>query len=116
VDVTQVYAVLTDLNGLPFVCTWNHFDYGKVKPADDYIYRFDLDPVTRLERTEVVSGKEADPMKARLCKAAATGSGLERGQDSALCHDLIKPKPERKPVTTPPANNRGQSVPPGARH
>jgi hypothetical protein len=33
-----------------------------------------------------------------------------------LCQINEKPKPERRPVTTPPANNRGQSVPPGARH
>jgi hypothetical protein len=116
VDLTQVYAFLTDLNGLPFVCTWNHFDYGKVKPADDFIYRFDLDPVTRLERTEVVSGKEADAMKLRLCKASSTAPGIARGQDSTLCQQLIKPKPERRPVTTPPANNHGQSLPPGAHH
>jgi hypothetical protein len=116
VDVTQVNAVLTDLDGHPFICTWNHFDYGKVKPPDDFIYRFDLDPVTRLERTAVISGKDAEPIKLRLCKAPATISGLARGQDSTLCQSLIKPKAERKPVTTPPANNRGRSVPPAARH
>jgi hypothetical protein len=27
---------------------------------------------------------------------------------------LIKPIPEHKPVTTPPANNHGQSAPPRA--
>ena len=116
VDLTQINAILTDLNGHPFICTWNHFDYGKVKPVDDFIYRFDLDPVTRLERTAVISGKDADPMKLRLCRAPATVPGVARGQDSALCQQLVKPRAERKPVTTPPANNRGQSVPPGARH
>jgi hypothetical protein len=116
VDLTQVYAVLTDLNGHPFICTWNHFDYGKVKAPEDFIYRFDLDSVTRLERTSVVSGKDADPMKLRLCHAPDATPGLARGQGSALCDQLIKPRVERKPVTTPPANNHGQSVPPGAHH
>jgi hypothetical protein len=116
VDLTQIYAILTDLNGLPFVCTWNHFDYGKEKPADDFIYRFDLDPVTRLERTAVISGKAADAMKLRLCRAPSTGLGVARGQDAVLCQQLVRPRVERKPVTTPPANNRGQSVPPGAHH
>jgi hypothetical protein len=116
VDLTQVYAVLTDLNGHPFVCTWNHFDYGKEKPPEDFIYRFDLDSFTRLERTAVISGKDADAMKLRLCRASDGVPGQARGQDSALCQQLAKPRVERKPVTTPPANNRGQSVPPGARH
>jgi hypothetical protein len=116
VDLTQINAILTDLNGHPFICTWNHFDYGKQKPPEDFIYRFDLDPVTRLERTAVISGKDADPIKLRLCKVPSTIPGVARGQDSALCQQLVKPKAERKPVTTPPANNRGQSVPPGARH
>ena len=116
VDLTQINAILTDFDGHPFICTWNHFDYGKVKPPEDFIYRFDLDPVTRLERTAVISGKDADPMKLRLCRAPATVPGVARGQDSALCQQLVKPRAERKPVTTPPANNRGQSVPPGARH
>ncbi|MGD0891181.1 MAG: hypothetical protein ABR923_06580 [Terracidiphilus sp.] len=116
VELTQIDAVLNDLDGHPFICTWNHFDYGKAKPADDFIYRFDLDPVTRLERTAVISGKDADPIKLRLCRAPATASGLARGQDSAVCQQLIKPRVERRPVTTPPANNHGQSVPPGAHH
>jgi len=51
-------------------------------------------------------------MKLRLCRAPATVPGVARGQDSALCQQLVKPRAERKPVTTPPANNRGQSVPP----
>ena len=95
--------------------TWNHFDYGKQKPPEDFIYRFDVDSVTRLERTAVISGKDADPMKLRLCRAPDGVPGQARGQDSALCQQLVKPRVERKPVTTPPANNRGQSVPPRAK-
>jgi hypothetical protein len=36
--------------------------------------------------------------------------GLERGQDSELCQELLNARTQRKPVTTPPANNRGQSA------
>jgi len=116
VTLTQVYAILTDFDGREFAGTWNHFDYGKQKPPEDFIYRYDLEPFSRLERTQVQSGKEGDALELRLCRAPDAVPGLARGQDSALCQGLVKPRVERKPVTTPPANNRGHALPAGARH
>jgi len=116
VDWTQVYAGLAEPNGRAFICTWSHFDYGKDKMAEDVVYRFDLDPVSGLERTQLLGGKDADAMKLRVCRAGDALPGLARGQDSQLCQQLVNPRPARKPVTTPPANNRGKSTPPGARH
>lgn len=115
VALTQVYAALPDADGREFVAAWRHLDYGKQKPPEDFIYRFDLEPISHLDRTQRVSGKDAEAIKQRLCLAQDSGSGLARGQDSPLCQPYAKRRPERKPVTTPPANNRGQSVPPGAR-
>jgi len=114
-DWTQVYAVLNEPNGRELVGTWSHFDYGKQKPPEDFIYRYDLDPFSGLERMQLLSGKEAEAMKQRLCGAQNPVPGLMRGQDSLLCQQTLKARVERKPVTTPPANNRGQSAPPGAR-
>jgi hypothetical protein len=118
VALTQVYAVLNELNGRQVLGTWSHFDYGKLKPAEDVVYRYDLDPYSKLERTQLLRGKEAVAMKQQLCGEpnAALDSGLARGQDSALCQQTVPPRSERRPVTTPPANNHGRSVPPGARH
>ena len=113
---TQVYAGLAEPNGRELIGTWNHFDYGKQKDADDFVYRYDLDPFSGLERTQLLSGKDADAMKLRLCSTEGSLPGLARGQDSPLCQPIAKPRQERKPVTTPPANNHGQSVPPGSRH
>lgn len=115
VKLTQIYAVLTELNGLDLMATWSHYDYGKQKDPDDYLYRYDADPFSGLERAQLLSGKDADAMKQRLCSAAGDSQGRTRGQDSALCQDLLHAKPERKPVTTPPANNKGRSVPPGTK-
>jgi hypothetical protein len=95
--------------------TWNHFDYSKNKDADDFVYRYDLDPLSGLERTQLISGKDAEVMKSRLCNPQGALPGLARGQDSPLCQPYVKPRVDRKPVTTPPANNRGRSVPPGSR-
>jgi hypothetical protein len=96
------------------VGTWNHFDYGKEKPPEDFVYRYDVDPLSRLDRTQLLSGKDSEAIKLRVCRAGEVLPGLARGQDSPLCQALVNPRPERKPVTTPPANNRGKSKPPGS--
>jgi len=117
---TEVYAVMSEPNGRQFVGTWSHFDYGQQKPAEDSVYRYEVDPQSGLERMELLSGPPAEAMKLRVCRAedagAGTGQGMARGQASALCRQLLKPAVERKPVTTPPANNHGRSAPPTARH
>jgi hypothetical protein len=115
VIVGQVYAVLPALDGGEYLATWSHFDFGKQKPAEDYVYRYDRDPFRGLERIQVLSGKDAEAMKDRLCNAQAQTSGLARGQDSDLCQQRLHPRAERKPVTTPPANNKGRSFPPGTK-
>jgi len=114
VNLTRVYAILPGPSGRELVGAWNHFDYGKEKPAEDFVYRYDLDAVSNLERTQLLSGKEAEAMKQRLCSFQGTGS-VARGQDSALCQQTVHPRAERRPTTTPPPNNQGRSVPPGSR-
>ncbi|HEY2468050.1 MAG TPA: hypothetical protein VGI45_09430 [Terracidiphilus sp.] len=113
---SQVYAVMSDSNGHETLGTWNHIDYGKEKPAEDLIYRYDLDPATDMERSQLLSGRDAASMKDRLCRAQDAVPGLFRGQDSPQCQTGQKPHYERKPVTTPPPNNQGQSRPPAAHH
>jgi hypothetical protein len=115
VALTQVYALLNEPNGRQLMGTWSHIDHGKDKPEDS-LFRYDLSPINGMERTQLLSGKEAEQMKQRLCGAQVLISGLARGQDSALCQQFMKPASVRKPVTTPPANNHGQSLPPPARH
>jgi hypothetical protein len=115
VEVTQMYAVLAQPDGQEFLATWSHYDYGKQKPPEDYIYRYDIDPFNAVERTEFVTHKDADVMKQRLCSAQALASNVARGQQSDLCQQLLHPRAERRPVTTPPPNAQGRSTPPGVR-
>jgi hypothetical protein len=116
VTLTQLYARLNEPSGRQLLATWNHFDYGKQKDAEDFVYRYDLDPFSNLERTQMLSGKDAESMKQRLCNAPSTDVGLTRGQDTPLCQPyLTRARVERRVVTTPPANNHGQSSPPGSR-
>lgn len=115
---SQVYAVISDPgNGHEILGLWNHIDYGKEKSAEDFVYRYDVDSTTDIERNQFLSGRDAAHMKDRLCGAQDAVPGLFRGQDSPLCQSAPqKPHYERKPVTTPPANNQGQSRPPGSRN
>jgi hypothetical protein len=113
--VTHVYAALAEPDGRQLVGTWNHFDYGKQKPAEDFVFRYDLDSFSGLERTQLLSGKEAEAMKQRLCLTQGGAGGLARGQDSALCEQTAHPRTERRPTTSPPPNNQGRSVPPKSR-
>jgi hypothetical protein len=96
VNVTQVYALMADPNGHELVGTWSHFDYGKQKPPEDYIYQYDVDPWTGLDRTQFLNGKQGDAMKRRLCLASDVVSGLAKGQDSALCQQTLGRQPQRK--------------------
>jgi hypothetical protein len=116
VTLTQLYALLAEPNGRQLMATWSRIDHGPNEDAVDSVYRYDLDPFSGLERTQLLSGKEAESMKQRLCTAQSDPPGLARGQDSSLCQQTVKQRPERRPVTTPPGNNRGQSQPPRARH
>jgi hypothetical protein len=116
VTLTQLYALLAEPNGRQFMATWSHIDHGPDEDAVDSVYRYDLDPFSGIERTQLLSGKEAESMKQRLCPAQSPAPGLARGQDSSLCQQTVKQRPERRPVTTPPGNNHGQSQPPKARH
>jgi hypothetical protein len=112
VNLTQVYAALPEPNGVEMLSTWAHYDYGTQKDPEDYVFRYDIDPLSGLDRTELLSGKDAAAMKQRLCSMQTAPGVVARGQDSQLCQQSVHPLPERKPVTTPPANNKGRSVPP----
>ncbi len=113
---TQVYAEMSSGSGLAELCTWNHFDFGKQKQPSDTIFCYDVDPFSRLDRTLEVTGREnEEAMELRLCRGQDTVQGVARGQDSALCEQLLNKQPQRKPATTPPANNLGRSSPPGSR-
>ncbi len=106
--------MLAQPDGQQYLATWLHYDYGKQKPADDFIYRFGVDPFNAVERTEIMTHQQAEDMMPKLCAAQGAASGMARGQDGQTCQPTAKSKPERRPVTTPPPNAQGRSVPPGS--
>jgi hypothetical protein len=95
------YAILADPNGHEIVGTWNHFDYGKPKQPEDYVYQYDVDAFSGLERTQLLNGKDADALKRRICSAGDAVTGLARGQDSPLCQQAPKSTPARKSSRKP---------------
>jgi hypothetical protein len=121
---TQIYGLLTEPPGRNVLATWSHYDYGKSKPPEDYVYEYSVDPSSGLEQTQRLSELHAGEMEQRLCKANPGGADpalaeLARGQDSAVCRELVpkdaKGRTMRRPTTTPPPNNHGQSSPPPAK-
>ena len=107
---TQVYALMSGAENHAYLATWNHFEYGNKRQPSDTIFRYDVDSMTGLERTVELTREDAEAMKLRLCRGQDNIQGLERGQDSLVCQQLLGTQPQRRPVTTPPANNRGQSA------
>jgi hypothetical protein len=93
---SEAYAVLADENGHEIVGTWNHFDYGAEKPAEDYVYQYDVDPLTGLERTQRLDGKASDALKKGICGGSDAVAGLSRGQDSPLCQQNAKAPPSHR--------------------
>jgi len=108
VQWTQLYAVMQAGEGHVALYTWNHFDHGKNSVPDDFIVRYDLDPFSDLERATQLTSKGTEQLRLQICSGQNAVEGLERGHDSELCQKLLKQHGERRPVTTPPANNRGR--------
>ena len=124
VTQTQVFGLLNEPPGRNVVATWSHFDYGKTKPAEDFVYQYSVDPTNGLEQTQALSGDHAEKMEARLCRADPGAADpamalMARGQDSAICEPFLladkKTRSGRRPATGPPANNHGLSTPGGNR-
>ena len=113
VALTQLYELAAEGDGHASLYIWSHIDYGKQKPPQDYIFRFDRDPFSGLDRTVELSGDQLKEMELRICRGQDAVGGVLRGQDSDICQQLV-PRAERHPVTTPPANNRGRMYSPGS--
>jgi hypothetical protein len=107
IAMTQLYELAAEGDGHVSLYIWSHLDYGKEKAPQDYIFRFDRDPFSGLDRTAELTGDQRDPMKLRICRGQDAVDGMMRGQDSDVCEQLV-PHAERHPVTTPPANNHGR--------
>ena len=80
---------MADPDGRALLATWNHFDYGKQKPPQRHVFRYDVDPLSGLERTLELTGQDAEAMELRLCRGQDAVQGLERGQDSRVCAELL---------------------------
>ncbi len=115
VQASEVYGLMTDIRGNSTLATWLHLDFGSAKPAQDYVYTYAVDPASGLDITQALGEEHATPMRTQLCQLTPAQSTLLGGQQSALCLPDTATRPHarthhgRVPVTTPPANNQGQS-------
>lgn len=111
--IQPIYAMLTEQNGQDALVTWSHYQYSNSKKTDDYLYEYDVDPGTDLDRVQRFSGNEATSMKLRLCQVDPSWAYLHHGQDLPVCQALVQTanRPTRRIVTTPPKQNEGRSQP-----
>lgn len=109
-----VYAIVTSPTGQESLVTWTHYDYANPKRSEDFIYQYDVDPSSYLDRVLRLSGKETTDIKLQLCQADAAWAYLLHGQDSSVCQNLLQTntRQSRHLVTTPPRQNEGRSLPP----
>lgn len=114
--IQQVYAVLGDREGTDALITWSHYEYYNSKRVEDFLYKYDVDPVSNLDRIMRLSGKDATDMQVRLCQADQAWASVHHGQDLPVCQALVRSKstPARHITTTPPVKNEGRSRPPGS--
>ena len=115
VQASEVYGLMTDIRGNSTLATWLHLDFGSAKPAQDYVYTYAVDPASGLDIIQALGEEHAGPMRTQLCQLTSAQSSLLGGQQSALClpdaatRTHTRAHHGRVPVTTPPANNQGQS-------
>lgn len=109
----QVYAMVADRDGRESLVTWIRYDYLNSKRFDDYVYQYDVDPASGLDRIQRINGKEIAATQLKLCQIDPAWGYLKYGQDSELCAALVpaKSRPARHITTTPPAQNQGRSRP-----
>ncbi len=96
VQWTQVFAVVANPNGDELAGAWTHIDHGAAQPPEDFLYQYDVDPWSGLDRVQPVAEKQIPAMKQRLCGAQDAVPGLTRGQESELCSELLHPQPVEK--------------------
>ena len=92
VQWTQVFAVVANPNGDELAGAWTHIDHGAGQQPEDFLYQYDVDPWSGLDRVQPVAEKQTPAMKQRLCSAQDAVPGLARGQDSELCSEMVHPQ------------------------
>ena len=114
---TQVYAELSGSNGVAELCTWNHFDFGKLKPPSNTYFLLRCGSSQRPGPDGGSDGqRERGGNGAAPLPGPGRGAGCGAGPGFGSLRAVVEQGPQRKPATTPPANNIGHSSPPGGRH
>ena len=113
---TQVYAALAEPNGRELIATWSHFDYDNKKPSDDVVYRYDLDPMSGLERTLPLIG--ADARRDGTAPVQRPGRGSRPGARAGLgaVQATAEAGAAAQAGDDPAGEQSRQTAPPGARH
>lgn len=84
--VEHVYALFMNVDQRVVLDTWAHYaQQKKASRGADYFFEYKIDSMSGQEMSRPVTGREADAMKLRLCKADGVVFGIAGGQDSSAC-------------------------------
>ncbi|HVJ09327.1 MAG TPA: hypothetical protein VM554_13180 [Acidisarcina sp.] len=96
-ETDQAYALMVGEDGRAVLATWSHFQQKRGVKGEDYLFEYDVDPATGLERSRPVVGTEAGPLKTRLCRAEGEVLEIAAGQDTASCAQIVRAAARRAP-------------------
>lgn len=96
-ETDQAYALMVGADGRAVLATWSHFQQRKRVKGEDYLFEYDVDPATGLERSRQVVGSEAGPLKNQLCRAEGGVLDIAAGQDTASCTQVLRAGVRRAP-------------------
>jgi hypothetical protein len=84
--VQHVYALFMNVDQRVVLDTWSHYaEQKRASRGGDYFFEYKIDTMSGQEMSRPVTGREADAMKLRLCKADNVVFGIAGGQDSSAC-------------------------------
>ena len=110
--VEHVYALFMNVDQRVVLDTWAHYpQQRRASRGGDYFFEYKIDSMSGQEMSRPVTGREADALKQRLCRADGVVFGIQGGQDSSACPGGRTAKTEslpREPVS--PQTYTGQMM------
>ena len=86
----DVYGLFINVDQRVVLDTWTSYpEQTKSSRGGEYLFEYRIDPMSDQGTSRPVTGRDALPVKQRLCKGDSVVFGIAGGQDSAACRTLL---------------------------
>ncbi len=93
----HVYGLFMNVDQRVVLDTWAVFpEQKKSSRGGEYLFEYHIDAMSDQGTSRPVTGRDAMPLKERLCKGENVVFGVAGGQDSAACRELRAPAGRRR--------------------